>query len=545
MLIPKINILNKLNKDPNNYKLNLDLGMIYVNEKDFTKAKFIFKKLIQNNKNRYEGFLNLSNIYAIYKKYSESEKILKNYLKKNGYNKEIITGLASIYYQSENYKKLNILIDQNINQENNHILFFLKSIIYEINNETNNQISYLKKSIEINNIFWVAYEKLFNIYEKTNKIDELDKLISFSDDKFINEIKLYYYKAVCFFRKNLFSKALDELNSNKLEDIFKETSNDIYLANLYDLLSKIYLKIKKFDQSLFFAIKRNSVTLKSEANKKFKKDTLLNIIKKYQFFYQSSDNIFKSHKNVLYHDNITFLVGFPRSGTTLLDTILRSHSKTLVLEEKPYLINLRHKFFKENTLEKISLISSNQIAKLQKEYFNSFDYSKDKLIIDKFPLNLIEMGFIKKIFPKSKIILAIRHPLDCILSCVLTSFKINEAMANYENLQTSAFFYNEVFKLFKIYENNLKLNYHLIKYENLVNEFDSEIKNLLSYLEIEYEENILNYQVTAKNRERINTPSYHQVIKPIYNSSINRYQNFDEIEKIKSKIDRWIKEFNY
>ena len=70
---------------------------------------------------------------------------------------------------------------------------------------------------------------------------------------------------------------------------------------------------------------------------------------------------------------------------------------------------------------------------MQKQYINSFEYIKDKIIIDKYPLNLIELGFIKTIFPKSKIVLAIRHPLDCIISCVMTSFKMNEAMVHFEN----------------------------------------------------------------------------------------------------------------
>ena len=164
---------------------------------------------------------------------------------------------------------------------------------------------------------------------------------------------------------------------------------------------------------------------------------------------------------------------------------------------------------------------------------------------NKFPLNLIELGFIKKIFPDCKIILALRHPLDAILSCVLTSFKINEAMANYENLETSALFYDQVFSLFNIYKENMLLNYHSIKYENVVFNFDKEIKKLVSFLGIEYEDSLSEYYITAKNREKISTPSYHQVVQPIYTKSIERYKQFPEIEKIKPLVSKWINEFNY
>ena len=116
------------------------------------------------------------------------------------------------------------------------------------------------------------------------------------------------------------------------------------------------------------------------------------------------------------HSNLAFLIGFPRSGTTLIDTILRSHSQTLVLEEKPYLLDVRHEFYKNNEISEILKIDEDEKIRMQNKYFSSFEYSPNKLIIDKYPLNLIELGFIKTLFPKSKIILAVRHPLDCIVT---------------------------------------------------------------------------------------------------------------------------------
>ena len=119
----------------------------------------------------------------------------------------------------------------------------------------------------------------------------------------------------------------------------------------------------------------------------------------------------------------------------------------MVLEEKPYLLDIRHKFYKDHKLNDILQIREAEKIKMQEMYFNSFDYNPDKLVIDKYPLNLIELGFIKTLFPNSKIILAIRHPLDCIISCVLTSFKMNDAMVHFENIQTTSVFYNECFDL--------------------------------------------------------------------------------------------------
>ena len=189
---------------------------------------------------------------------------------------------------------------------------------------------------------------------------------------------------------------------------------------------------------------RNRTILNFNENKIFKKDVVLDTVEAYKNFFKKDKSILKINLVGLITSNLTFLIGFPRSGTTLLDTVLRSHSKTFVLEEKPYLLNIRHSFYKNHELADILKISESEKIQIQKQYINSFEYTKDKAIIDKYPLNLIELGFIKTIFPKSKIVLAIRHPLDCIISCVMTSFKMNEAMVHFENEKQQRIFITSV-----------------------------------------------------------------------------------------------------
>ena len=217
----------------------------------------------------------------------------------------------------------------------------------------------------------------------------------------------------------------------------------------------------------------------------------------------------------------------------------------MVLEEKPYLLDIRHNFYKNHQLADILKISEDEKTQMQKKYINSFEYKADKIIIDKYPLNLIELGFIKTIFPKSKIVLAIRHPLDCIISCVMTSFKMNEAMVNFEDEKTTVHFYNECFELLFKYFKFYNIDFLEVKYENVISNFKNEINVLLKYLNLDFEEGINSFYKTAMLRENINTPSCDQVTQPIYTSSINRYKNFDEIKKIKKEVNYWIKKFSY
>ena len=107
---------------------------------------------------------------------------------------------------------------------------------------------------------------------------------------------------------------------------------------------------------------------------------------------------------------------------------------------------------------------------------------------------------------------------------------MNDGMVNFENIQTTSFFYNECFELLFKYFYFYDINYYQVKYENVVTNFKEEIVKLLNFLDLKFEENLNHFQQTAKKRDKINTPSYDQVIEPIYSSAINRHKNFDEIK---------------
>ena len=92
---------------------------------------------------------------------------------------------------------------------------------------------------------------------------------------------------------------------------------------------------------------------------------------------------------------------------------------------------------------------------------------------------------------------------------------------------------------------NLNLKFHLIKYEDLIYNFDDSIKSLLYFLDIKWEDNLKFFNRTATLRDKINTPSYSQVIKPLNANSVARWKNYKEVEQVKDKIKFWIKYFNY
>ena len=534
-----------LQKNPNNYEALLKLGLIDIKENKYSNAKDKFNKLIQINEKKYEAYLNLSNLFYLEGDIVKANNILKNYINNIEENVEIINSLAINFLNSNDFKNLETHIAKYINNHESHILCYLKGFVLLQDDKIYESESFFKKSMKINTGFWNNYDFLLKLYEKQSRLEDFKNLIKTAKKIFKKNIKISYYESLYLFRKKKYKDALDILANKENKKNFLSSLSNSNLADYLHLLSRVYEKLGFYDESYKLALNRNKIILNFNENKIFKKETILNTITTYKKFFKNNKPIFKRTFCGIDHSNLTFIIGFPRSGTTLLDTILRSHSKTLVLEEKPYLLNIRHNFYKNHQLPDILNISENEKIQMQKKYINSFEYKADKIIIDKYPLNLIELGFIKTIFPKSKIVLAIRHPLDCIISCVMTSFKMNEAMVNFEDEKTTAHFYNECFDLLFKYFKFYKIDYLEVKYEKVISNFKNEINDLLKYLNLDFEESINSFHKTAMLREQINTPSYDQVTQPIYTSSINRYKNFNEIKNIKDRVNYWTKTFSY
>ena len=165
--------------------------------------------------------------------------------------------------------------------------------------------------------------------------------------------------------------------------------------------------------------------------------------------------------------------------------------------------------------------------------------------IDKEPLNIIHVGEIVRVFPNAKFLVSIRHPYDCVLSCFMQNFILNDTLVNFLNLEDAANFYDKVMKLWVSYINYLPINYHLIKYEDVVLDFEKTLKETLKFLDLPWSDKILNFHKNS-NKDLIATPSYDQVNKPIYTKSIGKWKKYEnKISKIFPILNPWVDKFNY
>ena len=249
-------------------------------------------------------------------------------------------------------------------------------------------------------------------------------------------------------------------------------------------------------------------------------------------------------------DTPTFLIGFPRSGTTLLDTILRTHSKIDVIEEKAMLSKAQLHLGNKLSIVDIENLTNEELANAKEIYFKELEKfvstKSGGCVIDKLPLNILDVPIIHKLFPTAKFILALRHPLDSILSCWMQLFSLNPAMANMVELDRIVDFYGEAMTILELSEKRYLLNVHRIRYEDLVLDMKLEVSNLLMFLELGWENELEDYQETALKRGIISTPSYSQVIEPIYKTAIYRWEKYRKpLEKYFVKIEKWTTKFGY
>ena len=401
-------------------------------------------------------------------------------------------------------------------------------------------------AIEINEKYNYAYSNLFRLYETTNKISKLkNKIESLNqNENLINEILMF--KARIYFREKDFITAKKYIHQVSNEWI-KNTDHSTNLL-YWSFRAFIEEKVKNYDEA-FKCFEKSQLNLKYEnTNPKI----FLDYITTYRKNIDKDAFLAKTKGTKIIKDSPVFLIGFPRSGTTLLDTILRSHPEIDVLEEKP-LINSVEQIIKSKfkcSLDKLHKLTSKDLDYLRNHYLeilrNNCDNKNAKILIDKFPFQTVCLPLINLLFPNSKIIFTHRNPYDTVLSCFQQSFEPNNAMANFRSIESASRIYDLTMSIWLDYKEKLKINHITSKYEDLIEDFDKHILKILNFLDVSWDENIKNYRNTAHDRGKINTPSSSQVVQPLYKSSIQKWKNYEKYFKHSNQyLDKWISYFKY
>ncbi|MEZ0244317.1 MAG: sulfotransferase, partial [Sphingomonas sp.] len=242
-----------------------------------------------------------------------------------------------------------------------------------------------------------------------------------------------------------------------------------------------------------------------------------------------------------------FLFGFPRSGTTLLDTFLMGHPKALVMEERPALAAACAGLGDYDALADLSVA---QIAAARARYFAEVDgFAPDaanRLVIDKLPLGMADTATVHRLFPKARFIFAERHPCDVVLSCFMTRFDPRGGMANFLDLGDAARLYDVALGHWSRCRDVLPLAVHTVRYERMVADAAGELAPLAAFLGLTLSDAMLDHRRTARERAHIATPSYAQVAEPLYTRALARWEKYrDRMAEVLPLLAPWADAMGY
>jgi Tfp pilus assembly protein PilF len=251
-------------------------------------------------------------------------------------------------------------------------------------------------------------------------------------------------------------------------------------------------------------------------------------------------------------DSPVFIVGFPRSGTTLLEQMLDAHPGLQSMDENPFFNRLADKLKTHDAgiMDKLELLQQRDCDELRKLYLimvsEKIPRRWQAQLVDKNPLNMLWLPLIYRLFPRAKFILAVRHPCDVILSCYMQNFRSSILGAACANLQRLAAAYVEAMNYWLRNVNIFQPDVLVSRYEDLVTDFPGQATRIAEFLGVGDATPMLRFDQHARDKGYIATPSYDQVIEPVNTKGINRWIRYkQEFELVLPTIEPMLRYWGY
>jgi len=226
-----------------------------------------------------------------------------------------------------------------------------------------------------------------------------------------------------------------------------------------------------------------------------------------------------------------FIVGLPRSGSTLLEQILASHSMVEGTAELPYISVVSNSLSRNradgvNYPHAVRELGAEHFHRLGQDYLDLSEIHRSEgkpRFIDKMPNNFPAVGFIHLIFPRAKIIDARRYPMDSCLSCYRQLFARGQSFT-YDLTDIGEYFL-QYERMMDYWHEVLPGRCLTVQYEEMVTDFENQLRRLLEYCELPWEESCARFYETDRP---VRTASSEQVRQPVYTRSINFWRNHEK-----------------
>ena len=249
-----------------------------------------------------------------------------------------------------------------------------------------------------------------------------------------------------------------------------------------------------------------------------------------------------------------FLIGYPRSGTTLVENILASLQGVSALEERPTLAMTDKAFISGNQQEiidgmrRFAALDGDALDQHRQAYWDKVVASgvppAAPCFVDMDPLKGTRLPFIARLFPDARILVMRRDPRDVVWSCFRTNFAMSSGTLEYTSLERTARHYDALMRLTERALERFPLQYHIVQYHKIVQDFDDESAAMCAFAGLEWNESVRSFDVTAKRRG-VTTASAGQVHRGLYDGTRQWLPYAEFLEPIMPILQPWVEKFGY
>ena len=502
------------------------IGVAYFNLGKYSSAIENYNISISLNPKNSEAYNNKG---LCLKKMRDFEGALENFklaLKINPHFSDVYNNIGNLYYELKSFKDAEKIWSDGLKVSPTDIVLLrnLGTLLFEKKGEISLSKKKFEKILALSPNKPFALNYLGMIYKSEGKIDEAEDYFKKAIEADSNYSESYYNLSYLkkFNKQNNFLRKLEKLYSSK--QVFEEDKVYICfsLAKAFDDLGKYSLSYKYLSEG--------NLLRKKLIGYNINKDKKL-FSKIYKNFKQlQNDNLKLPDYNNLKNKVPIFILGMPRSGTTLVEQIISTHSKVFGAGELNILSNSIYKLDILN-----NKVSEDLLLKLRNNYLahiNEFNTSR-KMVVDKLPANYLWIGLIFTIFPNAKVIHVKRNAVATCWSNY-TKYYSNPGIGFVYSLGDLGKYYKMYMEMINYWDNHFPGKIHSLNYETLTEEPINEIRNLISYLDLKWEDECLKFY---KNPRIVKTASSLQVRQKIYKGSSRKWLNYSQfLSKLEKEL---------
>jgi hypothetical protein len=250
------------------------------------------------------------------------------------------------------------------------------------------------------------------------------------------------------------------------------------------------------------------------------------------------------------------LTGFPRSGTTLLEQVLDAHPELISSEERDFigselLHTLTAKRGKVTLLQALNNLRTDEIERERRRYFRAMEYLAGEPIgqcmhLDKNPAYNLTIPIMLRVFPGTRLVIALRDPRDVVLSCYLRYLPLNAVSVRFLDIERTARRYALDMGAWLKFREMIDVPWCEIRYEDTVADIETQARKALGTLGLAWDSRVLRYRERVLTSKQVTSPTYEAVAQPIYTQAVGRWRNYERLlEPALNILEPFVRKFGY